>query len=254
MVPGCARTPQPSAGGPPPAMQMGRDTFAFANETVWNYEAGKVVGRTDRPDTPKDGERYTRRCFVMARAAVQFWKFARFEPGREALPPEELAARVRKIASVPVWEPAPGAERKTVIPGYADLHDLSTREPRILQENMGEGWPTYFRPGNFGIVTPPARAAQERTAGEIDLFLNAGEPPILWLVNFPSLSINHAVVVLRRRVEGPRTVYTVYDPNLPGEGMELAYDPATRTFSYPPTFYFVGGPVDARVVYRGVWR
>ncbi|MBC8088023.1 MAG: hypothetical protein H7Z40_12215 [Phycisphaerae bacterium] len=233
---------------------MGRDTFSFANETVWNYMDGKVVGRTDQPDTPKEGERYTRRCFVMARSVVQFWKFARFDTGQEPLAPEELIRRIREISAIPVWEPPRMPEQKIVVPGFAGLHDLSNREPRLLQENIGQGWPTYFRPGNFGIVTPPGRAAQERTSAEIDRFLAAGEPPILWLVNFPSMSINHAVVVLRRREESLRTLYAVYDPNLPGETMELSFDHSSRTFSYPPTFYYTGGPVDVRVVYRGVWR
>ncbi len=235
-------------------MEMERDTFSFANETVWNYESGKVVGQTDREDTPQEGEKYTRRCFVMARSAVQFWKFARFEPDRPALSPQELAARIRKISAISVWEPAVSQERRIVLPGYHGLHELSDREPRLLQENIGEGWPTYFRPGNFGVVTPPGRSAQERTAKEIESFLAAGEPPILWLVNFPSLSINHALVVLRSAPAEGRKIYTVYDPNLPGKPMELSYDPVARTFSYPPTFYFTGGPVDVRVVYRGVWR
>jgi hypothetical protein len=44
----------------------------------------------------------------------------------------------------------------------------------------------------------------------------------------------------------------VYDPNYTNGPKRLDYDPSTRAFSYQPTFYFKGGTVEARAIYRGV--
>ncbi len=56
-----------------------RDTLAFANSTVFAYQQGKIVSYGD-PDPKQKSKRYTRRCFVMSRTVVQFYKFAQFDP------------------------------------------------------------------------------------------------------------------------------------------------------------------------------
>lgn len=202
-----------------------------------------------------EGERYTRRCFVMARAAVQFKKFARFERGGVREDDAELARRIREVCATPVWHPARREGERVVIRGWGDLNALSRERPEVLRRHIGLGWPTYARVGNFGIIIPPGRSAQERVAEEVRVLWEAGEPPILWLVNFPSLSINHAVVVVGRRERADGMVrHWVYDPNLPERAQVLDYDRARRTFSYVPTFYFRGGEVDVRLIYRGHLR
>ncbi len=187
----------------------------------------------------------------MARAAVQFWKFARFEAGAAAVGDEELARRVREVARRAVWAEALPWGKRVVMPGHPGLRELSRARAGVLRANIGQGWPTYFRPGNFGIVLPPGRGAQERARAEIERMLAAGEPPIVWMANFPSLSVNHAVVVVGRAGRGG---YRVYDPNLPDEAPVLEFAVGERTFRFPKTFYFAGGAVDARVVYRGMLR
>lgn len=249
----CAGLPKESPpSSPRDHVRPGRDTFAFANETVWLYQDGVPRSRPLEEAGAIEGERYTRRCFVMARAVVQFRKFARFDPGQKRPDDAALARLIRDICAIPVWHPAAAPAERISIGGWPDLHSLSRDRLALVQEHIGLGWPTYFRPGNFGIVFPPGRTAQERTAGAIDALWEAGEPPILWLVNFPSLSINHAVVVVGRRTgAGGWVHYQVYDPNLPDEPQVLDYDADRRTFSYPPTFYFKGGAVDVRLAYRG---
>src|ERR1700737_530268 len=56
-----------------------RDTLSFVNATVFDYSEGqaRVCKSTDGKEKKKA---YTRRCFVMSRAAMQFRKLARFVP------------------------------------------------------------------------------------------------------------------------------------------------------------------------------
>src|SRR5437868_1155228 len=91
-----------------------RDSFAFTNETVWRYEDGKPVTEGEEGVealNKQKGERFTRRCFVMARAALQFWKFARFDPKHKPLDDATLAARVRDVTDRDVWEQQLPAEK-----------------------------------------------------------------------------------------------------------------------------------------------
>src|SRR6266849_7812143 len=68
-----------------------RDTLGFVNATVFDYSGGEARLRT--ADSNKERAKpYTRRCFVMSRAAMQFRKFARFDPRGAPLNDKELAA------------------------------------------------------------------------------------------------------------------------------------------------------------------
>jgi hypothetical protein len=75
---------EPPAVPAPRPFRYDTDTFSFANETVWNYVNGSVQSESSHPQDRKRD--YTRRCFVVTRAAVQFWKFARFDPRAAPLP------------------------------------------------------------------------------------------------------------------------------------------------------------------------
>jgi hypothetical protein len=226
------------------------DTFSFANETVWNYANGSVQSNSTRPPTEKRD--YTRRCFVVTRAAVQFWKFARFDSKAAPLPHHQLAARIREVTRRSVWLPALPRDQRIAFPGYAHLREISAADPTIFQTNIGLGWPVYFRAGNAPIALPLYRETEARLNDEIFHDLGMNYPTTLWLYNFPSLSINHVVVVIRGTHEGNRYHYQVYDPNYSSTPKKLDYDVADRTFSYQPTFYFKGGTVDVRAIYRGV--
>src|SRR5207247_11420829 len=86
---GCAiAPPQPNTAHP---FRFPDDTFAFANETVFNYRDGSRVD-----DDRQQGDRYSRRCFVMAAAAPQFWKHAHFERNAPPVADAEFALRVRE--------------------------------------------------------------------------------------------------------------------------------------------------------------
>ena len=242
----------------PPATPASRpfrfdtDTFSFANETVWNYVNGTVQSDSARSQNKKRD--YTRRCFVVTRAAVQFWKFARFDPNEKPLSRDQLAGRIREVTERSVWLPALPRAKRVVFPGYADLREISAADPSVFQENIGLGWPVYFRAGNAPIAMPLYRETEASLNDELFNDLRMNYPTIVWLYNFPSLKINHVVVVYSGTKEDGLFHYLVYDPNYANAPKKLDYDAKTRSFSYQPTFYFKGGPVSARAVYRGVFQ
>lgn len=228
------------------------DGFAFANETVWNYVEGEVRPQAER-ETPAE-RRYTRHCFVMVRAALQFWKFARFDPTNSPLPNEELARRIQQVCARHVWLPPLPYEQRIVFPGFENLREISASAAGIFQDHLGAAWPVYIRVGNFPICVPVSAKAKARLNDQIMSDLQAGYPTLLWLYNFPSLDINHTVLVYKAAREEDRIRYQVYDPNYADVPKELQFEPATQTFTFEPTFYFKGGPVTPRAVYRGFFE
>lgn len=230
------------------AFDYSADRLAYANETVWRYENGKVLQVPEEESRAGD-EKYTRRCFIVTRSMLQFWKFARFEKKTRSLPDKELARRVRELARIDVWKDPFPKEKRIVFPGYANLFELSGARRRILQSNLGTGWTIYLRPGNTSMVFPPSRAHQERTFDELKQSLAMKQPSIVWMVTFPSLALNHSVLVFGIKDGKEKAVFTVADPNNTRGPEKLEYNKATRTFSFQPTFYFKGGPVDVRTIY-----
>jgi len=243
----------------PPAVAASRpftypnDTFAFKNETKWNYVNGSV--QPEQKNAPP--REYTGRCFVLSRASVQFWKFARFDPRLAPLAPDQLARRIRQVCERSVWLPALVPRDRILIPGYRDLHEASAKMPGVFQANIGCGWPFYFRPGNFVIASWVTRALEDRLNGEIFHDLRLNTPTIIWAYRFPSLKLNHVIVIYAGTRDARGYHYLVYDTNYSdtskgGASRHLDYDPTTRTFSYEPVYYFKGGPVTVRALYRGL--
>jgi hypothetical protein len=228
-----------------------RDTFSFDNETALEYHDGHSSPRTRRPgEQPK---RFTQHCFVMSRTVVQFRKFVRFEPAAAPLGDKELAERIRGITRIPPWTAAFTRGERIVVPGYKDLRALSQNRPEILQENIGLGWPTYFRPGNWRIVLPHGPAQQARTHREMERALSAPEGFfVAYLTNFPrSLNINHGVLVYARKNRNPSDgyCYTVYDPNHHDGPRTLEWSERDGCFRYQHDTDFVGGKVIVWQVY-----
>jgi hypothetical protein len=163
VFPVAARAYQAPTVPAPEPFKYPDDTFAFKNEMVWNYVGGSV-----QPETGKDHVReYTRRCSVLSRSSVQFWKFARFEPDVRPLAAEELARRIRQVCERSVWLPALAPKERVVIPGYHNLREASAKMRYVFQANIGRGWPFYFRAGNMPIAFWVTRALEDRLNGEI---------------------------------------------------------------------------------------
>jgi hypothetical protein len=247
-----------TAGRAPAAgFRFERDTFAFANETVFEYRDGHPRLRESSPARTRP-KRYASRCFVMTRAALQFQKFARFDSHSAPLNDSALAERIRAVTRQPAWQEAWPVNRRIIFPGYANLRALSEARGRVLQDNIGIGWPTYFRPGNFRMVHEHSRRYQEQTHAKLNAALVRGELFVVYLSTFPSLTINHAVLVYARRPASARDPrmkqidrYAVYDPNHAKGARELTWSPSKRAFAYQKDWDFVGGFVQAYQVYGG---
>jgi hypothetical protein len=224
-----------------------RDTFGFANMTVFEYENG--IPHLRRGDAAKQ-QRYTRRCFVLSRAVWQFQKFARFDPQAPAIDDRELIARIKNVTRRPAWKAALPDNERTTFP-YANLREMSRKHGRILQENVGKGWPTYWRPGNYRVFFATGRGYQEQTHRNLDAALERGDMFIGYLTTLPHLSINHAVLVYARRSPTRDGVehYLVYDSNHPEGPRALDWLERDRSFSYQKDWDFVGGNVRVYQVY-----
>lgn len=245
---GCVTTLPPVSPGR--SFDFARDTFAFPNETVWSYADGHRLDSTEAAKG-KPAERYTRRCFTMAAAVVQFWKFAKFEPDAPPVSTDELERRIRIIRDTAAWAPALPAEQRIAFPGYASFHDLSQRAGKSVRANLGPGWTTYFHTRKYSMPFRPSPAHQQMVQNLIHQWLANGQPMVLWLYNFPQVNINHAVTVVGEAASATpgSCTYLVYDPNFTDGLHELVYDNAKREFAYEKTFYFVGGSVRVRPMY-----
>jgi hypothetical protein len=223
-----------------PDFRFDRDTFAFTNDTVFEYSEGHAHARKLDNQRPKP---FTRRCFVLCRTAMQFRKFARFDPHSAPLDDKQLAARIREVTRRSAWREHLPPQQQVVFPGYADLHTMSMSRRGVVQENIGLGWPSYFRLGNFRMFYKHDRQYQEQTHANLDATLARGELFVAYLSTYPKLSINHAVLVYARKPTraGEIERYIVYDPNHLEAPRELVWSSRQRAFSYEKDWDFVGG-------------
>ena len=226
-----------------------RDTFDFANQTVFEYHEGHASLRKGSA-VKKDA--YNRHCFVMCRTATQFKKFARFDPRGAPIDDASLAARIRAVTRREPWaQPAP-EDQRIVIPGYKDLRDLSKTRRELMQATIGHGWPSYFRISNARMMFQEGATYQERTHARLNAALARGETFVSFLTTYPSFSINHSILIYKLKSFSPNPGverYLVYDPNHPESPRELTWSPHTRSFSYQKDWDFVGGFVRVYQVY-----
>jgi hypothetical protein len=229
--------------------RLDRDTVGFANATVFEYREGRPYLRQREKGEPK---RYTRRCFVLCRTAMQFHKFARFDPHAPPLDDNALAARIRNVTRRPAWgEPLPTNQR-VVFPGYANLRAMSKARREVVRANIGLGWPTYFRLGNFRMLFEHDSNYYKETHANLNAALARGELFTGFLTTYPRLSINHAVLVYKRKPASQNDGferYLVYDPNHPESPRELTWSSHDRAFAYQKDWDFIGGFVHVYRVY-----
>jgi len=70
-------------------------------------------------------------------------------------------------------------------------------------------------------------------------------------VRFPSLTINHGMIIFGFRVTHPSVKFLAYDPNDPARPGELVFDCANNTFSLPSNHYWIGGRLNIIEIFRG---
>jgi len=245
LLAGCATAPPPLPDSR--HFNFEQDTFAYGNDLVWEYyfdEHGKWTHRLREPKSE-----YTHHCFVVARSAKQFFQNARFDP---ALPKADSAtyrSRIREVVSASARKRLPEA-KKIVLPGYANLREFSREQEGFLKAQCGGAWQSYFQRGHWRMIWPFSRHQQQQTAARLVRAIRKNAPPVVHLVRFPSLTINHAVALFDAQDTADSIEFEAYDPNSPEKPATLTYDRARRSFSFPTNAYFPGGRVDVYEIYR----
>lgn len=231
----------------PVAFNFERDTFAFPNELYWEYRIDPVTKQTT---TVKNNPppTYAHHCFVVVRAAKQFLLHAKFEPAAARLKDEEYArlirALMRRSAEV-------GSTNKITIPGFANLREFTAAKKPLMQANCGGSWQSYVQRGNWRMVFPFSRSHQEREAK--NLLNRIGSLPIVHIVLFPRISINHGILLFDAIDSEDRIEFRGYDPNIVDRPVSLFFDKNSRTFNFPENHYWAGGFVNVYRIYYGIF-
>ena len=244
-----AASKQGGDGRVPRRFDFESDTFAFANELIWEYQFDAATGKTTfRRREPKP--HYAHRCFVLTRAARQFLYHARFDADQPAADDGTSRRLIREVVSRnPRMPCAPGQE--IVFPGYANLREFSAARERLLKAGCGGAWRSYVLRSHWRMVFPISRAHQELTAARLLPALRRNFSPIIHLVRLPSLTINHGMILFDAAETAAGVVFSAYDPNNPARPARLTYDRATKTFSLPQNRYWAGGELNVIEIYRG---
>lgn len=231
-----------------PRFDFDRDAFAFPNELIWEYDFDPATGAaSSRRREPRPS--YAHRCFALVRAVRQFHYHARFEPTAARGDDATYAALVRSVLARDPRRPC-APDRTIAIPGYAGLRELSRDREPLLKAACGGAWRSYALRSHWHVVVPVTRRHQARTAREL-LDAAAGDrAPIVHLLRFPSLAINHGMVVFDGAPTESGAAFLAYDPNDPARPARLTYDRATRTFSLAPNRYFRGGTLTVIEIFR----
>ena len=241
---GCA-TRQPLAF--PRPFVFHQDSFAFANETVWDYQTDPATGKTihHKHQPPPT---YSLHCFVVARSARQFFQFAEFDARQPVADESTYRRLIRQVVALDPSRNAP--EKKITIPGYPDLYAFSQAHGPLLEKQCGGAWQSYVQRGNWRMIFPFTRSHQAKTAEQLLDEVKRNAPPVVHVLCFPQLTINHSLLVFAAEATAHGIQFAAYDPNTPGQPIRLNFDCAQRRFSFPATAYFVGGRVNVYEIYR----
>ena len=165
-----------------PNFRFDRDTFAFANQTVFEYHDGHASLR--KKSTVKR-DAYNRHCFVLCRTAMQFKKFARVRSQGRSLGRYAVGCS-RSCRDTPSGVGRAIAENQRIVfPGYKNLREMSEARRELLQLNIGHGWPSYFRIGNARMIFQEGSGYQEKTHNRLNAALARGEVFIGFLTTYP---------------------------------------------------------------------
>jgi hypothetical protein len=227
------------------------DTFSYPNELVWEYQfdprTRNVSTRKNKPPPS-----YAHHCFVVVRSVRQFFIHGAFLPDRQAIDTGGYQDIIRSITGRSAFRPSAAADR-IAIPGSASLRQFSAAHPDLLRQNCGGAWQSYTQRGNWRMILPFTRRGQARMVVDLQKALASGHLPIIHVVTFPRLTINHVLLIFGVSTAGAGFEFHCYDPNICEKPLVLVYDQAGRTFIFPRTHYFPGGKVNVYEIYRGLF-
>jgi len=223
------------------------DTFAYANELVWEYyydEEGQWQHRRNKEEPD-----YTHHCFVVTRSTRQFFQHADFDASLPRVDESGYRQLIQETLSLDPGRDVSDSGR-VVIPGYADLRSFSAAQEEILKGTCGGAWQSYFQRGHWRMVLPFSRQGQEQEAEALAASVRNNRPPIVHVVTFPKILINHALLLYAVQEEEGFIKFTAYDPNQPEAPAMLTFDRSTQQFQFPSNNYWRGGELDVYEIYR----
>jgi hypothetical protein len=245
-------TPRAIESAPAPETQRRfdfvRDSFAFANELMWEYRHDPVTGRTTtlvrepKPD-------YTLRCFVLTAAVRKFFHHAHFDPAAPRQSAREYLPLIRRVLARSPRQFSEAATR-VCLPGFDGLRSFSAAFEALLKAECGGAWRSYVLRSHWRMVFPISRRHQAVTAARLQETIARDGTAVVHLVLFPKLTINHGVVLFGAREVTAGIAFEVYDPNDPSRPVTLTYHRDTRTFHFPANAYWAGGRLNVIEIYR----
>jgi hypothetical protein len=225
-----------------------RDSFAFINELVWAYDLNQATGKmTFGRRDPKP--EYAHRCFAMARVARQFFYHARFAPEQSVATNQIYRQQVRAVIARSLHIPCKPEER-IIISGFADLREFSRTHKKLLKAECGGAWRSYFLRSHWRMILPFSRAHQTCTAGSLVTALQTNLLPIVHIVKFPALTVNHAIVLFDVTETSHKLEFESYDPNNSERPERLTFDRTEQTFFLPLNSYWPGGALNVSHISR----
>lgn len=248
---GCVISTMPRPEDNTKTFSFAHDTLSFANELDWVYRPDPESGKLNFTKVDPEPD-YIHHCFVVVRTAKQFFLHARFDATAPKADEKTYRELIHTVLEHSPRDLKPNPQR-IVIPGYADLRSFSTAWPDLIKDEAGGSWQSYVQLGNWRMILPFPRGWQQETAERLLAEIHANWPPIIHVVTFPIITINHAVLLYDAHETDQSIKFSVYDPNHPEAAGELIYDRASRTFIFPATNYFEDGPVNVYEVYHGIY-
>jgi hypothetical protein len=225
-----------------------RDRFTFANELLWEYQFDAQTGRmTTLVREPKPD--YVLRCFVLTAAARKFFQHATFASDQPRVTDGQYRSSIRQVLARSPRHVS-GPEQRVVIPGFDGLRSFSAALEPMLKAECGGAWRSYVLRSHWRMIFPISRRNQAITAARLQKTLANAGTAVVHLVRFPSLTINHGVLLFGSRPVDGGIEFDVYDPNAPQKPTRLIYHAATRTFSFPANAYWSGRELNVIEIYR----
>jgi hypothetical protein len=243
---GCAPAHPPRAEAPVRRFAFASDTFAFPNQSRWILADDPVSGATVWAERDTELEL---RCSAVVRTARQFLVHAVFAPEAPRLPASAYPALVREVLARDA-RAAVAAAPPVVIPGFADLRQLTREFAPLFRDELERDWRSVLTRDDWRIVVPFTPAGQEREAEVLLAAVRAARTPIIRVLRFPHVSLNHALLVFDGDEDADGIHLRAYDPNDPRAPVTITFDRAAQTFVFPPRIYFAGGPIKVYEIYR----
>jgi len=235
---------------PARAFDFERDTFAYTNNNYWVYDLASNPNGTIAKKRLENID-HGQRCTVMSRTARQFFYGARFEREAPKLGADDYRDLIRRLLSTNPRLEEP-IESPIVFPGYADLRSLSIDHEAILKEELQGRWTGYFQRGNWRMIFAFSPSQNRATARGLIEDSRRGHLPLVHVVNYPVIDINHTVLIFDHEESPLQIRFELYDPNNAEYSGSLVFDRASSTFSYNRTDYFAGGSVQVYEIYDGI--